>query len=206
MPLPTPESKTKVWPRHPAGSYQIVLADVIYLGKRIKEWNKERFPQERLATVWQSLEIEPGTEARRFELAAEFTYSAHEKAKLRAFLNRWIGPFQNDEEAKQAVINLDSRIGHNAIGTVTQSPARDGSGKVFVSVEAVAPLMKGMVPQAVVGYERRKYWTDKIAKYAADYQMWLADQDKEQAAQEERLEDFPAALQGDGADSSDLPF
>lgn len=187
--LPKPEQKsTKVWPKHPAGTHQLALADVIYLGRRVSEWKGVRRAQERVALIWQSQEFEPGT-PQRFELASEFTYSVYETAALRAFLNRWIGPFDNEAAAEAALVSLDKRIGDNVTGTITHEKSKDGT-KTYVNVDAVSPPMKGMTSFPVVGYERRLYWTDKTAKYATDYAMFLAEQKKEASAQAQRTDEF----------------
>lgn len=215
MALPKPQrNESKVWPKHEAGTFQLALADVIYLGHRVTtNFQKEEVAQERVALVWQSLECEPGT-ANRFELASEFTYSAHEKANLRKFLSPWLGPFASDAEAEAAIVSLDSRLGQNVLATITHNPSKTDPNKVYVNVTTVGKLMKNMVPFAVATYTRRDYWTKKIAEYQTAHAAWLAKQADGKAREAANadafpaaaggLDDFPAALEDDGGDS--LPF
>ena len=215
MALPKPQkNESKEWPKHEAGTFQLALADVIYLGHRVtKNFKQETVAQERVALIWQSMECEPGT-ADRFELATEFTYSAHEKANLRKFLAPWIGPFANDAAAETAITSLDGRIGENVLATIAHNPGKQDPSKVYVNVETVGKLMKGMQPFAVAGYSRKEYWTKKIADYAAAYTAFLTDKGKakeEAAVNAEKfpaaaqgLDEFPAALEDDGDQS--LPF
>lgn len=207
MALPRPEQKeSKQYPKHPAGAYQLILADVIYLGHRIHEWKKVRKPQERVALIWQSLELHPD-KPERFELANEFTYSVFDRASLRAFLEGWLGAFKSEAEAEAALVSLDTRIGENVIGTVVHKPSADGT-KTYVNVKGVSPLMKGMQKQEIVAYTRQKFWAEKIEKYQADYALWTAEQDVEAAKGAERFQDVPAALQAGQAEDDDdsLPF
>lgn len=210
---PPKRSENKVWPKHPDGTWQLALADVIDLGTRITtNFQQQRVPQDRVALVWQSMECEPGS-ATRFELASEFTYSAHEKANLRKFLAPWLGPFTTDAEAEAAMMSLDSRLGQNVLATITHNPSKTDASKVYVNVSAVGKLMKGMQPFLVAGYTRRDYWTKKIAEYAAAHAAWLAEQQQTAATEAANGERFPAA--GGGLDQrpaaldepeDDLPF
>lgn len=210
---PPKRSENKVWPKHPDGTWQLALADVIDLGTRITtNFQQQRVPQDRVALVWQSMECEPGT-ATRFELASEFTYSAHEKANLRKFLSPWLGPFTTDAEAEAAMMSLDSRLGQNVLATIVHNPSKTDASKVYVNVSAVGKLMKGMQPFLVAGYTRRDYWTKKIAEYAAAHAAWLAEQQQTAATEAANGERFPAA--GGGLDQrpaaldepeDDLPF
>lgn len=216
MALPKPQkNESKEWPKHEAGTFQLALADVIYLGHRVtKNFKQETVAQERVALIWQSMECEPGT-ADRFELATEFTYSAHEKANLRKFLAPWIGPFANDAAAEAAITSLDGRIGENVLATIAHNPGKQDPSKVYVNVETVGKLMKGMQPFAVASYTRKDYWTKKIADYAAAYTAFLTDKGKakeEAAVNAEKfpgaapgLDEFPAALDA-GNDEDPLPF
>lgn len=215
MALPSPKrSENKVWPKHPDGTWQLALADVIYLGFRVNtdEKTKKRYPQERAALIWQSMECEPGT-ATRFELASELTWTISDRGNLRKLLAPWLGPFPNDAAFEAVMRTLDSRIGENVLATITHNPSKTDASKVYVNVSAVGKLMKGMQPFLVAGYTRRDYWTKKIAEYAAAHAAWLAEQQQTAATEAANGERFPAA--GGGLDErpaaldepeDDLPF
>ncbi len=215
MALPKPQQHdSKVWPKHEPGTFQLALADVIYLGSRVTEnFQKERVAQERVALVWQSMECEPGT-ATRFELANEFTYSAHEKANLRKFLAPWLGPFANDAAAEAAIVSLDSRIGENVLGTIAHNPGRKDPSKTYVNVETVGKLMRGQQPFLVAGYTRRDYWAKKIAQYATDYAAFLAEREATKGREAANAAKFPGAGGGldqrpaalDAEEEFDLPY
>lgn len=210
MALPPLDNTTRVYPKHPDGSYQLALADVVSLGHRITEDTKakERYPQARVSLVFQSMECEPGT-ATRFVLSREFTYTANERGNLRQFLNPWLGPFKDDDHAKQVISTLDERVGENGLFSVVHAPAKDGSGKVFVNLSTAGKLVKGMQPFPVAGYTRAEYFAKWAAQYAADCAAFRAERQATAAQEGQNFKDFPAALAtpaaGDhGAD--DLPF
>lgn len=210
MALPKPTSNEKKdWPKHEPGMFQLALADVIYLGKRITEnfTTHEKYPQERIALVWQSMECEPGT-PKRFELATEFTYTLSDKGNLRKFLAPWLGPFATDADAEKAITGLDAKIGANVMATIVHNPGKRDPGKVFVNVATVGPLPKKMEPFAVATYTRNPFWQKKIDQYAADYAAFMAEQPKKEEAKAQSFADFPKGLEDGGAtDGEDeLPF
>ena len=215
MSLPDPDRQKRVYPKHPGGSYQLALADVIYLGFRITEdgKTKERYPQERVALVLQSMECEPGT-ANRFALAREFTFTASERGNLRQFLDPWLGPFTSDEHAKTVIKGLDGRVWENGLFSVVHAPARDGSGKVFVNVATAGKLVRGMEPFRVASYTRSDYWTKKIAQYATDHAAFLAEREATKGREVANAAKFPGAGGGldqrpaalDAEEPDDLPF
>lgn len=177
MSLPRPQTSDQARPKHPAGTFQVALADIVLLGKRITTDRKkgDRYPQERIVLLWQSLECLPDS-SQRFDLATEFTWTLSERGNLRQFLAPWLGPFANDAVAEAALTGLDTQIGRNALATIVHNTARDGSGRVYVNIETIGPLMKGMPPFALAGYTRHPYWAKRTEQYAADYAAFLAGQ------------------------------
>ena len=218
MALPKPQkTESKVWPKHPDGTHQLALADVIYLGHRITtttvkdkvtgEKREESYPQERVALVWQSMECEPGT-ATRFELMNEFTWTASDRGNLWKFLGPWLGPFATKEAFEAIMEGLDGRVGENVVATIAHNPGKQDPSKVYVNVETVGKLMKGMQPFAVAGYVRKEHWTKKADGYKADHAAFLADRASRADAVKsptQGMDEFPAALD-DGAEDTDLPF
>lgn len=210
MALPKPQTRDKkVWPKHPAGTHQFALADVIVLGRRPKVYQGKTKIEERIALVVQSRKTEPES-GQRFLLSAEFTYSTFEGSNLYKFLKPWLGPFPNEAAAEAVITTLDERIGTNLLGTVEHSLARDGSGTVFVNLVSAAPLMEDQVPFAVAEYKRSDYWAKKTARYAEEYAAYLASPPKEAANAEkfpgaaQGLDEFPAAL--DAGNDEELPY
>lgn len=211
MALPDMDNTKRVYPKHPDGSHQLALADVIFLGKRVTEdgKTKERYLQPRVALVLQSMECEPGT-ANRFTLSREFTYTDSDRGNLRQFLNPWLGPFKDDAHAKQVITTLDERVGENGLFSVVHESAKDGSGKVYVNVQTAGKLVKGMQPFRVAAYLRPEYFAKKMATYAADRTAFEAERQVTAAKEGQNFEDFPAALAqpaaGGGPVADDLPF
>ena len=217
MALPTPSRKhdpdRKPFPKHSPGLCPMVLADVIYLGYRPGEWKGKPKASEKVALVFQSQKFRD--DGKRYELSTELTYSDFENSNLVKFLSPWIGPFANDGERSAAVTGLDSRIGTSGLVTVQHKPSRKGDGTIFAEIVSVAPLMDGMTPLKVEGYERAKFWAEKIAKYADEYVKFQADRAAEKAREAANgetfpaaaggLDEFPAALAGDD-DEDSIPF
>lgn len=203
--LPRPEPTGTPRPKHPAGTHQIALADLVLLGKKIATDRKSgnRYPQERIALIFQSMECLPDS-AERFTLSEEFTWTFAEKGNLWKFLAPWLGPWPTAAAAEAALTGLDSQIGRNALATIAHNAARDGSGKVFVNIQTVGPLMKDMKPFAVAGYTRSPYWAKRTEQYAADYAAFLAQQRTTPSkAAELAYDDVPPALV---EPEPDLPF
>ena len=144
-PLPAPARETKKWPKHPAGSHILVLADVLDPWFRVTEWKGKRKVQQRFALIWQSAKADPDT-GKRFELATEFTYSVYETAALRPFLEGWLGTEVLDtetlaEELKGKGINVNA-----VLPTIIDTPANraampDADPAAWVSPDDLANVI-----------------------------------------------------------------
>ena len=174
-PLPAPSrTEGKKWPKHPAGSYILVLADVIHLGHRVTEWKGKRKKQERVTLIWQSARTEPET-GKRFELATEFTYSTYETAALRPFLEGWLGTdcLETESIAEETLRHLPDRIGQCGIASIVHKAVED---RVYVNIKSMAPLMDGMKPIKIEDYHRNPYWDKRKTQYATDTAAFDAEE------------------------------
>jgi len=201
MSLPAPsKGEKKVWPKHPAGSHVVVLADAIHLGFRVTNFSGNEKKQERVVLIWQSGKIEPDSpDGRRFELATEFTYSSYENGNLRPFLESWLGvTFADEAEVEKVMQGLPERVGTSGIASIVHKAKDD---KVYVNIKSLAPLMEGQEGLKVVGYTRNPYWAKKIE----EYKKQAAEYDAKRAKPVQSIEEFPAALEDDDDDGS-LPF
>lgn len=195
-----PEKSGKEWPKHPEGSYRVVLVDALRLGHRLAKGFQggPSFPQDRVVLLWQTEEIEPES-GTRYELATEFTYTDDEKGNLPKLLVKWTG-----KSIKAA--EIPSLIGKSGIGTVVHNTSGD---KVYVNLTAVAPLMKGMEGLKPESYSRNEFWDKKKQRYAAEVEAWkqeqLAAEAKKSAPKPAPdFSDVPPAIRVD--ENDDLPF
>lgn len=203
-PLPSgSQSSGEPRPLHPAGSVQLVLADVIDLGQKVK-----RFPgspdtlKPSIALVFQSSKLKPDSK-HRFELSQEFTYSAHENALLRKLVGTWLGETMTDDRARHVIGNLADLVGRAGIGAVVHAVKGD---KTYVNISSLQPLMDGMVPLTVEGYSRAPYWEKRKASLRAEAEAFLQQQQATVAKEAANLSDFSEPPAGLDTGNDDLPF
>ena len=196
-----PATGGKTFPKHPEGSYRIVLVDALRLGLAVKTFGKDTKLVDKVVLLFQSEELQE--DGRAFELAAEFTYSASDKATLPKFLGKWLGlSTASDVDRGKLVSEIPAYIGRSGIGTVTQNAVGD---KVYVNLTAVAPLMKGMAKLApTTDYTRNEYWAKKKDRYAEEVAAYLKAAEAKAEAPPTDFDDVPGPL--DKSNENDLPF
>lgn len=159
----------------PEGQFQAVCCDVIDLGMvENKTYGKL---EHKVAIVFQ-LEDETGA---RHEVAARFTVSMHEKARLRQFLSQWRGKSYTDDEAKQGT-PLHKLEGQNAFVQIEHQLG--GNGKTYANIASIMRPPKGTPAMTVKGYVRSEHWKKAQAPLSPP-------SEPEPAFSEEEYEEIP---------------
>jgi hypothetical protein len=129
MILSESQSNTEFTPA-PQGQYQAVCVDVIDYGIQETSFG----PKPKMGIVFQ-IEGTRMANGNRFTVYARFTASLHEKAKLRQFLEMWMGrPFSSGELQS---FDVDSFIGTNAYVQIIHN---ESGGKTYANIQSIMPL------------------------------------------------------------------
>lgn len=122
----------------PGGGYPACLVGLIDLGTHDKAFGGKTTQQHSIYLVFE-LTGEFDSKGNTFKVAKDFTLSLNPKAKLRPFVEGWLGrKFAESEE-----IDLLSLINRN--GVVNLAEGVSGGGTRYVDVASVNPPMKGLV-------------------------------------------------------------
>lgn len=194
LPPPPVGGGTKYVP-HSAGVHPMICVDVIDLGLKPDQYQGGPLKLKHyIALVFASGERNEDGEL--VTVQQEFTYSMHENAKLRAFVQQWRGkPYASDAEA--AALRLDAMEG--AAGLVNVAHKTSKQGREYAVIVSISPLVKGMAKPVVEGYTRPAFWQTRKEEYARLAAPHLAPK----SGSEHDLSDFPQALDGE---DDDLPF
>ena len=155
----------------PEGNHGARLYALVDLGLHEKTWQGETKMKHLVHLGWE-LPDEPMEDGRPFTISARLTYSMHEKATLRKFIEGWRGSKLTDEESVD--FDLTKLIGRACMVQVAHRKAANGN--TYADVIAVTSLPKGMqVPPAVneplvyspeyhnqATYERLSAWLKKL--------------------------------------------
>ncbi len=128
----------------PGGTYPAVCVGLIDMGTHDNTYNGKISEQHKILLVWE-LTAEFDSKGETFKVLKDFTFSLNVKAKLRAFLEGWLGRrFADDEE-----IDLSQFMGMNCVLNLTEGTSNNG--KKFVDVSSATKPMKGLtVPKITV--------------------------------------------------------
>lgn len=120
----------------PGGSHGAALVGLIDLGTSPQTYNGETKSVHKILFVWE-LTAEHTSKGESFKVAKDFNFSLNSKAKLRAFLEGWMGrKFGDDEE-----IDVSTFMGMLCVLNLTEGVS--AGGKKFVDVVSANKLMKG---------------------------------------------------------------
>jgi hypothetical protein len=129
----------------PAGNHGARLYMLVDLGLHEKTWQGETKIKHLVHLGWE-LPDEPMEDGRPYTISARLTYSLHEKATLRKFLEGWRGSKFTDEEA--ADFDITKLVGKACMVQVAHR--QGGNGNTYADVIAVTSLPRGMqVPPPV---------------------------------------------------------
>ena len=183
---------------HPEGQFAMTCVDCVDLGSRVNQKFAKVSPT--LALVFQSGEV--NEEGRLHEVTKEFTASLHPKSKLREFITSWRGKSYTDKELQG--FDPAKLVGKSALVTVEHGTST--LGRTYANINSIASLPKAMAaPDLPAVYERPAFFTEKIARYAAQVAEFQASQRTGQTPLTTRgFDEKPAALDDDGDDS--LPW
>jgi hypothetical protein len=117
---------------------------LIDLGTHDHTYNGKTSEAHKILLVWE-LTAEKMTSGETFLVARDFTWSLNKKAKLREFLEGWLGRAIADGEE----LDLDMMVGRPCV--VNLSEGVSGAGKKFVEVAGCGPPLRGLtIPPATV--------------------------------------------------------
>ena len=192
----------KEFPKASEGQHVAICVDFIGPWRAVDDFDpKKPYLVQKCAYVWQI--DEQRQDLKPFELAREFTMSFGPKANLRRFIGQWRGKEITDQEAKGQGIDLEAFVGKPGLLTVQHREKR--AGGIRVEVSSIIPLPKQIGAISASAYTRAEYWAKRIAEDEDQATRLEQEQMAAGAAQQERFQDIPAALQEPESDS-DLPF
>ena len=124
----------------PEGTHMAVCYRLVDLGTQQSTFNNETKRQHKIVISWE-LADEKMDNGEPFSIHQRYTFSLHEKAKLRADLEGWRG--KRFDEAELEAFDLDGLLGKPCLLTVAHTKKAD---RVFANIMAIAKLPKNMPP------------------------------------------------------------
>jgi hypothetical protein len=123
-----------------AGSYPAKLIGLIDLGTQRNEFEGQIKEPKKIRLVFEvNEERETGV---NFTIKKDFTWSFHEKAGLRKFLQTWRGKSFTAEELKG--FDLTKLLGVNALLAIGTKESKNG--KTYSTLDSASLMPKGMTP------------------------------------------------------------
>lgn len=134
----------------PEGPQQLVCVDVIDLGEQETAFGLK--PKVRITFQTKALDPKSG---KPYRVSEQLTNSLHEKAKLRKFLESWLGRKLTKDEVEVGFDEEKLLIGRNAFASIVHS-APNASGQVYANLGSIMPLPPGMPDIQAIDYDRVK--------------------------------------------------
>lgn len=138
MPFVAPKPSESNFAPPPAGSHAAVCYRLIDLGTQQSTFNNETKRQHKIVVSWE-LPDEKMEDGKPYSIHQRYTFSLHEKAKLRADLEGWRG--RNFTEAELEAFDLEVLLGKPCLLSVVHE---ERQGKVYANIKSVSRLPKGM--------------------------------------------------------------
>lgn len=139
MPFVTPKPSGDFTPP-PAGTHRAICYRLIDLGTQQSEFQGKVKRQHKIVVSWELPdEMMEGDEPKPFSIHQRYTFSLHEKAKLRADLESWRGKAFSEEEL--VGFDLENLLGKPCLVSIVHEP---NDGKVYANVKSVSKLPKTM--------------------------------------------------------------
>lgn len=199
-------TNTGTFPVHPEGTMAGRCVDFIDLGYGLNEWQGLTKERQEIVWIFVTKHRNPTRDNKPFEMRATFTASLGDKAKLRHFLEAWLGKPLTEGQIKDGV-PLETMVGRTALLTIAHKISK-GKQRTYAMINSVSPLPKEMEASApdASGYARdHGYWNGQIAKRKQEVLMWKERELGLNQQAPQSLDEFPAAL-ADEDDDSSLPF
>lgn len=140
----------------PAGTHVAVCVGYADLGTQTETFQGQTKEQRRVMIFWdipeERMEIDGKSLPKR--ISARYTLSLYEKSTLRKMLDAWKGESLTPDELTG--FDLDNLINRPAMLQVVHKPNPKKPGEVFVNVNTVLPLFKG-IPRPAMEVEPIKY-------------------------------------------------
>lgn len=138
MRLPVPAAGGDFQPA-PAGSFRAVCYRFLDLGSQ-PAFEPGKPPAHKILLSFE-LSDEKDDSGKPFMVAQRFTWSMHEKSKLRPFLESWRGRAFTDADFGPEGFDTKKLLGVPCILTIVHESKGD---KTYANIAAIGPLMKGM--------------------------------------------------------------
>ena len=136
-----------------SGTHRAVCSQIVGIGMQETEWQgvisekqriKLRFevPDERV--TWETSDGESKEGPKIIWLTC--TFSMHKNARLRKFIQSWLGIALGDKEAYD--FDVDQMLGKACLISVVHN---DWQGKTYANIDSISPLMRGMDVPVIEG-------------------------------------------------------
>jgi hypothetical protein len=126
----------------PAGPHPAYCVGLIDLGTNSRTFNGKTDEVHKVLILWE-LTAEHMQDGRTFVVHRDFTWSLNVKAKLREFLEAWLGRTIPDAEK----FDLSTLVKQPCLLTLTEGTS--GAGKKFVEVSSCSRPMRGLTVPAM---------------------------------------------------------
>lgn len=142
--MQAPQTSTIEYQKHPEGSARLVCSRIIDKGSR---WDEAKQKDVRKITLFFESEIlmpeDSGDYAGQpFLVTANYTYSMYLNSLLCKFIQAWIKPFKNQEEANS--FDIASLIGMSGFASIVYNDK-------WVNIGTMMPLPANMEPLKIIG-------------------------------------------------------
>lgn len=128
----------------PAGNHPAYCVGLVDLGTHDRQFNGKTDEVHKILFVWE-LTAEHQSNGDTFIVHRAFTWSLNVKAKLRPFLEGWLGRTISDGEK----VDFAALVGRPCV--VNLAEGTSGAGKKYVDVTACGPPLRGLtVPPTTV--------------------------------------------------------
>jgi hypothetical protein len=175
---------------HPEGAYAARLYSLIDLGEQDGSFG----PKHQVNLTWETSETM--ADGRPFSISQRFTWSLHEKSRLRPVVEAMLKRKLTDDDFKYGM-EPGKLVGTEMLLTVRHELAKAGD-RTFATVHAVGPLPKGMRCGPAVnkprmlwlepgGWDAKVFdalpdWQKKIIEASPDFKRLIAQLSKPRAA------------------------
>ena len=123
----------------PSGTHLAICYRLIDLGTQKTEWSGEINYKRKIMLSWE-LPHEPMQDDRPISAHQRYTYSSHEKSRLRKDLEAWRGKAFRDEDFGPGGFDIKNILGKGCYLSIVQT---EKDGRTYANINSVSALPKG---------------------------------------------------------------